>query len=80
MNYEYTTAFLLGLDARRFLDQPVSETVETVLDLLGNPESETIGIVAREKSGASSTIMSGSTSSSASAGSVSESAYDSLQD
>ena len=42
---------MLGLDARGFLDQPISETVGTVLDLLGDPESGTIGIVAREKSG-----------------------------
>lgn len=51
MDYEYTTAFLLGLDARGYLDQPISETVRTVLELLADSESQTVGIVAREKSG-----------------------------
>lgn len=48
--YEYTCAFLLGLDARVFLDQPVSETVGPVLEPLKTPDLVTVGIVAREQS------------------------------
>jgi predicted nucleotidyltransferase len=47
--YEYTSAYLLGLDARPFLDQPLGATVRTVLDRLGDPEMATVGIVAREE-------------------------------
>ncbi len=47
--YEYTCAYLLGVDARPFLDQTLSGTVRSVLDLLSDPDSGTVGIVAREK-------------------------------
>lgn len=47
--FEYTCAYLLGVDARPFLDEPVSQAVTAVLDRFDDPNAEVIGIVAREK-------------------------------
>ena len=47
--YEYTCAYLLGADGRRFLDKPLSEAVSGVLDRFSDPDADVIGIVAREK-------------------------------
>lgn len=46
--FEYTGAYLLGIDGRPFLGAQVSQTVGTVLDRFANPGSEGIAIVARE--------------------------------
>ncbi len=49
--YEYTGAYLVGVEARPFLDDPVSETVEAVLDGFDHPDATVIGIAAREARG-----------------------------
>ncbi len=46
--YESTGAYLVGVEARPFLDESVSETVATVLDLFDNPDAAVVGVVARE--------------------------------
>ena len=46
--YEYTGAYLVGVEARPFLDESVSETVEAVLDRFDNPDATVVGVVARE--------------------------------
>ena len=46
--YEYTCAYLLGVDAQRFLDEPLSRAVKTVLNLFDEPDALVVGIVARE--------------------------------
>jgi predicted nucleotidyltransferase len=46
--YEYTCAYLLGDDGRRFLDEPLGRAVTGVLDRFTNPDVAEIGIVARE--------------------------------
>ena len=46
--YEYTGAYAVGVDARPFLDESVSETVEAVLDRFDNPDATVVGVVARE--------------------------------
>lgn len=47
--YEYTCAYLLGDDGRRFLDEPLSRAVAGVLDRFRDPDAVEIGIVARER-------------------------------
>lgn len=47
--FEYTCAYLLGVDARPFLDEPVSQAVVAVLDRFSDPDADIVGIVAREK-------------------------------
>jgi predicted nucleotidyltransferase len=47
--FEYTCAYLLGVDARRFLDEALSQAVTSVLDRFDEPDAEVIGIVAREQ-------------------------------
>jgi hypothetical protein len=47
--FEYTCAYLLGVDARPFLDDPVSQAVAAVLDRFSGPAADVVGIVAREK-------------------------------
>ena len=49
--YEYTGAYVVGVEARPFLDDPVSETVEAVLDRFDHPDATVIGIAAREARG-----------------------------
>jgi predicted nucleotidyltransferase len=46
--FEYTSAYLLGVDARIFLDASLDLAVTRVLDLFGDPDSEVIGTLARE--------------------------------
>ena len=46
--YEYTGAYVIGVEARPFLDDPVSESVKVVLDRFDNPDATVIGVVARE--------------------------------
>ena len=46
--YEYTCAYLLGVDASRFLDAPLSQAVKTVLDLFVEPDAQVVGLVAAE--------------------------------
>jgi hypothetical protein len=47
--YEYTCAYLLGADGRRFLDKPLRDAAAGVLDRFSDPDADVIGIVAREK-------------------------------
>jgi predicted nucleotidyltransferase len=47
--YEYTCAYLLGVDGRQFLDESLSQAVSAVLVRFDSPDSEVVGIVAREK-------------------------------
>jgi len=47
--YEYTCAYLLGVDGRPFLDESLSQAVSAVLARFDTPDAEVIGIVAREK-------------------------------
>ncbi len=49
--YEYTGAYVVGLEARPFLDEPLSEAVKAVLDRFNDPDATVIGIVARETRG-----------------------------
>ena len=46
--YEYTGAYVVGVDAQPFLDEPLSEAVKAVLDRFDNPDATVIGVVARE--------------------------------
>jgi len=46
--YENTCAYLLGLDARRFLDAPLTQAVKIVLDLFVEPDAQVVGLVAEE--------------------------------
>ena len=46
--YDYTCAYLLGADGRRFLDKPLSDAVAGVLNRFSGPDADVIGIVARE--------------------------------
>ncbi|MEK6630333.1 MAG: hypothetical protein AABY89_06330, partial [Acidobacteriota bacterium] len=47
--FEYTCAYLLGVDAEPFLDEPLSQTVTAVLGRFSDPDAEVVGIVAREQ-------------------------------
>jgi predicted nucleotidyltransferase len=47
--YEYTCAYLLGDDGRRFLDEALGRAVAGVLDRFIDPDAAEIGIVARER-------------------------------
>ena len=49
--YEYTGAYLVGVEARPFLDESVSKTVEAVLDRFDNQDAAIVGVVARETGG-----------------------------
>ena len=46
--FENTCAYLLGVDARPFLDEPIRQTVVPVLDRFTEPDAEVVGVVARE--------------------------------
>jgi predicted nucleotidyltransferase len=46
--YEYTCAYLLGNDGRRFVDEALGRAVAGVLDRFADPDAAAIGIVARE--------------------------------
>jgi predicted nucleotidyltransferase len=47
--YEYTCAYLLGTDGRRFLDVPLRQAVRAVLARFDDPDADVIGIVARDQ-------------------------------
>ena len=49
--YEYTGAYLVGIEARPFLDEPLSVAVKAVLNRFDDPDATVIGIVARETRG-----------------------------
>ena len=49
--YEYTGAYVVGVEARPFLDEPVTEAVKAVLDRFDDPDATIIRIVAREVHG-----------------------------
>lgn len=49
MLFEYTGAYLLGIDGRRFLGPELSQAVATVLDRFADSDSEGVAIVAREQ-------------------------------
>jgi predicted nucleotidyltransferase len=46
--YEYTCAYLLGEDGRRYLDDPLERAAAGVLDRIADPDVREIGMVARE--------------------------------
>lgn len=48
--FEYTCAYLLGSDARPYLDEPLARAVVPVLDRFTEPEAEVVWIVGYEKS------------------------------
>jgi predicted nucleotidyltransferase len=47
--YDYTGAYLLGVDGRRFLDDQVTGAVIPVLDRFDNPDMPVISVIARER-------------------------------
>jgi len=47
--FEYTCAYLLGVDGQRFLDDAVTNTVRTVLDRFDEAEADVVGIAAGER-------------------------------
>ena len=49
--YEYTGAYVVGVEAQPFLDDPLSEAVRAVLDRFDNPDAAIVGVVARETGG-----------------------------
>lgn len=46
--FEYTCAYLLGVDGQRFLDAALSNTARAVLGRFDEPEAEVVGITAGE--------------------------------
>jgi predicted nucleotidyltransferase len=47
--YEYTCAYLLGVDGQRFLDAQVRQAVTPILDRFDEPDADIVGIAIREK-------------------------------
>lgn len=47
--YDYTCAYMLGVDGRPFLDAPLSQTVTAILDRFDDPDADVVGIATREK-------------------------------
>lgn len=47
--FEYTGAYLLGVDGQSFLEPRLSEVAIRVLDRFNDPASDVVGIVARER-------------------------------
>ncbi len=47
--FEYTCAYLLGVDGQRFLDGALSTAVGAVLDRFDEPEADVVGIAAGER-------------------------------
>jgi len=47
--FEYTCAYLLGVDGQPFLDAAVTNTVRTVLDRFDEAEADVVGIAAGER-------------------------------
>jgi predicted nucleotidyltransferase len=46
--YEYTCAFLLGLDGRMFLDKPLADAITRVLDRFRDADADVVGLISRE--------------------------------
>lgn len=46
--FEYTCAYLVGFDGRRFHDHRLRETVRVVLDRFNDPNADVVSLVARE--------------------------------
>lgn len=46
--YEYTGAYVVGVEAQPFLDEPLSEAVRVVLDRFDKSDAAVIGVVVRE--------------------------------
>lgn len=47
--FEYTGAYLLGIDGGPFLSRQLSQTVEAMLDRFAHSDSEAVALVAREQ-------------------------------
>lgn len=47
--FEYTGAYLLGMDGRRFLSEEMSQSVGAVLDRFVDSDSEAVSVVGREQ-------------------------------
>jgi predicted nucleotidyltransferase len=47
--FEYTCAYLLGIDGQRFLDVALSNTARAVLNRFDEPEADVVGIAAGER-------------------------------
>ena len=47
--YEYTCAYLLGVDGQRFLDASVRQAVTAILDRFDEPDADVVGIATGEK-------------------------------
>lgn len=47
--FEYTCAYLLGLDGQQFLDAAVSNAVRPVLERFDGPDADVVGIAVAEK-------------------------------
>ena len=46
--YEFTGAYVVGIDARPYLDEPLSNAVQAVLDRFDSPDATAVDIAARE--------------------------------
>jgi predicted nucleotidyltransferase len=47
--YEYTGAYLLGVDGQPFLDVQLASVVARVLDRFSDPDADVIGVIARQR-------------------------------
>jgi predicted nucleotidyltransferase len=47
--YDYTCAYLLGVDGARFLDAPLRQAVTATLDRFDEPDADVVGIATGEK-------------------------------
>ena len=47
--YEYTCAYLLGLDARPLLDSAIGDAVQSVLARFDAPDAPLVGVAAAER-------------------------------
>ena len=47
--YDYTCAYMLGVDGRPFLDAPLRQTVTAILDRFDDPDADVVGIATAEK-------------------------------
>jgi predicted nucleotidyltransferase len=49
VTFEYTCAYLLGVDGRPFLDKPLGRAVASVLTRFSDPDADIVGIITREQ-------------------------------
>lgn len=47
--YDYTCAYLLGIDGQPFLDAPLRQAVTTILDRFNEPDADVVAIATAEK-------------------------------